>query len=279
GSSWLWWVALFYWILVILASLLVVKKYFYIRRMSLDLTRTYCRTFNLNMTVFLDRDGVINQDVIKMKRDQNESDTSKYGITSWKGFKFEQQHRRGKPGIQRVMNRLIGSRDVRTAIELFNRVGWKVIVVTNQEVVGRGLVSKKELNDIHVKMLRRLRARLTQRSPSVGRGLEITDILYCPHHPNAECACRKPKSGLFRRAADKYGIKPGDSWMVGDSNKDIAAAKLFGCNSILLTTTHSLEYLRSQKDWVNPNHVSPDLLSAAKWLVRNFDIQAGEERS
>ncbi len=278
----MWWVAPLYWVAMILASVLIVRKLSRIRRMPLELTRVYCKTSGSNIAVFLDRDGVINLDIAKVRRNRATKGTSKYGITSWGIFEFERRVRRGLSSFLTIGGRLVGPRDVRAAIRRFNRVGWKVILVTNQEVVGRGLLTEEGLKGIHRRMLRSLRARLTRRGAqgpfrrlqgdfSFLHGCEVTDIFYCPHHPDIECPCRKPRIGLFRRAERKYRITPNESWIIGDSNKDVAAGQAFGCNSILLTTTYSLDHLRSQDDWVEPTHVSPDLLSAAEWLIRNFD--------
>ena len=104
--------------------------------------------------VFLDRDGVINI---------NRPDY----IKSWEEFEF-------LPGVLPALAHL-------------NRLGWPVVVVSNQSVIGRGLASQQVVDDIHVRML----AKILQ---SRGR---LDRIFYCPHHPNENCSCRKPKPGLL----------------------------------------------------------------------------------
>ena len=108
------------------------------------------------------------------------------------------------------------------------------IVITNQPVIARGEVTFAQLNEIHNKL-----------ETLLGNdGAYIDDLFYCPHHPHRgfegervelkiECECRKPKAGLFFRAAEKYNIDLTKSWMIGDSISDMLAGENAGCNTIL----------------------------------------------
>lgn len=126
---------------------------------------------------------------------------------------------------------------VSRAIKKMNACGFLVIVITNQPVIARGEVSFEELEEIHNKMETLLG----------NEGAYIDDIFYCPHHPDKgfegeraelkfDCNCRKPKTGLFMQAAEKYNIDLSNSWMVGDSLTDMEAGKNAGCNVVLCGT-------------------------------------------
>lgn len=121
------------------------------------------------------------------------------------------------------------------AVRRLNHAGVLAVLVTNQPVVARGEISEAELQVIHNKL-----------ETLLGAGLAHLDaIYYCPHHPHAgypgeraelkiECACRKPKTGLIRRAAAELHIDLGRSWMVGDSTMDIQTAANAGIGSVLV---------------------------------------------
>jgi len=143
------------------------------------------------ITVFLDRDGVIN----KRRR---------ILVKSWNAFEF-------LPGVLESLKKLKNN-------------GYRIIVVTNQDVVGWNFISESKLNEIHEKM----------RAAVEDAGGEISDIFYCPHNPMRKCDCRKPKPGMLLEAAEKYKISPADSWMVGDKLSDMAAGKAFGSKTILV---------------------------------------------
>ena len=109
--------------------------------------------------------------------------------------------------------------------------------MTNQPVVARGEVTRKELEHIHNKMETLLGM----------EGAYIDAIYYCPHHPHRgyegeiselkiDCSCRKPKPGMFYTASHDYNINLLDSWMVGDSESDIMAGKNAGCKTALIGT-------------------------------------------
>jgi len=101
---------------------------------------------------------------------------------------------------------------------------YEAIVVSNQRGVSLGIVGKKELERIHRQLQRTL----------ASHSLCLLDIFYCPHG-DGECECRKPKPGMLLRAAGKHGIDLGQSWMVGDSERDVEAGSRAGCRTILVT--------------------------------------------
>jgi D-glycero-D-manno-heptose 1,7-bisphosphate phosphatase len=114
-----------------------------------------------------------------------------------------------------------------------NRAGWPVVVVTNQSAVGRGMLSEAELAAIHATLAELLAA----------RGARLDAIYSCPHHPTeargaflCNCECRKPKPGLLLQAARELGLDLGRSWIVGDSERDLAAGAAVGARGVLVAT-------------------------------------------
>jgi D-glycero-D-manno-heptose 1,7-bisphosphate phosphatase len=112
------------------------------------------------------------------------------------------------------------------AIALLTRHGYKVVVISNQSGIARGLFDLATLAEIHAKMLQ-----LT-----VKAGGMIEAIYFCPHGPNDICACRKPKDGLFRRFATAKNADLSLTYAVGDSLRDIQAAESAGAKPILVRT-------------------------------------------
>lgn len=112
------------------------------------------------------------------------------------------------------------------AIARLNRAGYRVVVATNQSGVGRGLFDLKTLAAIHARMRRELAA-------VDGR---IDAIFFCPHAPEDRCRCRKPEAGLFEEIGRRYGTSLEGVPAVGDSLRDIEAAKAAGASPILVLT-------------------------------------------
>ena len=118
---------------------------------------------------------------------------------------------------------------VAEAIKLINQSGYLAIVVTNQPVIARGEVTWDELNEIHKKM-----------ATLLGKeGAYVDGIYICPHHPDKgfegerpeykiDCDCRKPKPGLLLQAAKDFNIDLSESYMIGDSHRDVEAGENAG---------------------------------------------------
>ncbi len=121
------------------------------------------------------------------------------------------------------------------AVRKINASGYLAIAVTNQPVIARGEVGIPELREIHNKM-----------ETLLGEGGAYLDgVYYCPHHPHRgfegevpelkiDCDCRKPKPGMLLKAAKDFNIDISQSWMIGDSENDVAAGKAAGCRAILI---------------------------------------------
>jgi histidinol-phosphate phosphatase family protein len=105
-------------------------------------------------------------------------------------------------------------------------MGFRLVIVTNQSVVGRGLASHEDMERIHEKL----------RSELKRMGCSVDAIYYCPHLPGEGCDCRKPEPGLILKAAKDLGIDVSASWMIGDKEIDVEAAKRAGCPAVRVET-------------------------------------------
>lgn len=177
--------------------------------------------------VFLDRDGVINYEVGNLHK-----------IEDLKIL----------PGVG-------------PAIHLLNKKKIPVIVVTNQPAVARGLITEDGVEEINREIEKRL---------LIDKAI-ITKFYFCPHHPNADvaeyrmvCDCRKPKTGLFKEATKKFGLDIKKSFVVGDSFRDIEAAKKLGSKSVAVKTGSS-DFRKSK-----PDYIAEDLYEAVKLITLNI---------
>ncbi|MDD5129572.1 MAG: HAD family hydrolase [Candidatus Omnitrophica bacterium] len=143
------------------------------------------------------------------------------------------------------------------AIALLSKAGCRVFVASNQAGVGKGTYSQKTLDLITANMLKSIAA----------EGGLIQQVYYCTHRKEASCSCRKPKPGLLKKAADKFGFNLKTAYFIGDTIRDVATARAAGCKSILVLT--GKEKLVNQKNWeIKPDFVFKDLLAAAKFLTK-----------
>ena len=147
--------------------------------------------------IFLDRDGVINE-----KRDDYVKSTSELKIFPY----------------------------VAQSIKKFHELGFIVIVITNQSVINRGIITHDQLEKIHNKIKENLKL----------SGTKIEAFYYCPHTPEESCSCRKPKTGLILQAVSDWNINLDSSWFFGDSDSDIAAGKSTGCKTMKITDNFNL---------------------------------------
>lgn len=154
---------------------------------------------------------------------------------------------------------------VTEAIKRINSSEYIAIVATNQPVIARGEVTLEELDKIHRKMETELGA----------AGAYFDDIFFCPHHPDkgyegeipefkVDCECRKPKTGMLLKAAEKYNIDLSASWYIGDTTTDIQTGKNAGIKTILLKTG---EAGKDVKYNVDPDYIANNLNEAAEIVL------------
>ncbi len=147
------------------------------------------------------------------------------------------------------------------AIRRLNVEGVKVIVVSNQSGVGRGYFTEKDLAGIN--------KRLTDILAS--NGARLDGIYYCPHHPEDNCGCRKPRAGLLKKASLEHSIDLSRSYVVGDKKTDIEMARNAGSKGVLVMTGYGGEELKAMP--VPPDCAAEDILEAVEWIID--DLKAG----
>ena len=151
----------------------------------------------MTKAIFLDRDGVINQE--------------------------------RKDYVKKIDEFIILDK-TSDAINIIKNHGFLVIIITNQSPINRKLLSVETLNKIHEK----LQSYLERYDTS------FDGVYFCPHTPSENCECRKPKPGLILQAVIDFQIDLSESYMIGNSETDIHAAKNAGCKGILLKKDQTL---------------------------------------
>lgn len=182
-----------------------------IHKTGLSLDSRLKESINLD-TLFLDRDGVINKKL--------------------EGYvkKFEDFH-----FIEGVLE----------SINIFSQIFTRIILVTNQQGIGKGIMTELDLHNIHEKMKKIIE----------NNGGNISQIYFCPHLSSDNCICRKPKPGMFYQAIGDFpDIDISNSYMVGDSDHDILAANAIKLEAIKVSVNHTLS------DWCD------ELLNKLKYL-------------
>ncbi len=172
--------------------------------------------------VLLDRDGVINRRII-----------SGY-VSRWGEFVF-------LPGALE-------------ALRLLNEKNFRVVVVSNQAGVGKGLMSAADLDEVTRRFMAEVEA----------HGGRIQSVYYCTHRAEEGCECRKPKPGLLRRAQAQHHFDFERTFLVGDTESDLLAAHAAGCPAIMVSgmPVSALEKLPHA-----PRLTVPTLLAAAQFLI------------
>lgn len=141
------------------------------------------------------------------------------------------------------------------ALRIFKRLGFKCILITNQSAIGRGLTSREAVENIH----ERLKNTVEQSKGS------LDGIYYCPHKPDEECDCRKPKTGNIEKAIADFHIDPAVSYFIGDSQKDIRTGAAVGCKTVLVRTGVNPPLLQIIQTWKpRPDFVTENILEAAQ---------------
>lgn len=124
---------------------------------------------------------------------------------------------------------------VAAAVAAVNARGIPVVAITNQAAIGRGLYREEDFRAVNA----RIDALLAV------EGARLDAIYHCPHTPEADCDCRKPRPGLLRQAAAELGLDLGRSVMVGDKESDLEAARAVGCRAVLVRTGYGAEVERT----------------------------------
>lgn len=189
--------------------------------------------------VFLDRDGVVNE--VLFHKEMGLIETP-----------FTVKQFRLKQGVAKAIRRI-------------NRLGLKVVVVSNQPGVAMRHFSRKTL----VAITKKMKAALKK------GGAFLDGVYYCLHHPTKgtgalkrKCACRKPKAGLLKQAARELNIDLGKSYMVGDSIFDVQAGQRAGCKTFLLAHLKCDLCDLMARRGVRPDYIVKDLSSAVRQIAK-----------
>lgn len=181
----------------------------------------------MNKIVFIDRDGVINQDPTAAK-------TGKEYITDWPEFHF-------LPGALE-------------ALKALTKNGYKIFIISNQAGVGRGIYTKEKLDEITKNMLGEIES----------AGGKIYSVQYCVHKKEDNCDCRKPNTGLFKKAAEGLEVDFTKTYFVGDTKRDIEAGKKIGCRTILVLSGKTKNKKETETWEAKPDIIKKDLSEAAE---------------
>ena len=130
------------------------------------------------------------------------------------------------PGCHQIPFELL-SRAFSRSAPLAQLHGYKVVIVTNQSAVGRGLVSLEVAHEINNQLIRLIKENKGQ----------IDGVYMCPHAPDEQCNCRKPNPGLLLQAAEELSLDLPQSWMIGDAWSDLLAGKAAGVRGVALLKT------------------------------------------
>lgn len=193
-----------------------------------------------NKAIFLDRDGVINEMVYV--KEHGYVDTP------------------SKPEQFKII------KGVTKAISKAKKLGYKVIIISNQPGIAKGYYTKDTFDKITKKMQSHL-----------GKSnIKIDDEFYCFHHPNAKlslykkrCSCRKPGIGSLTKATKKHALNLENCYFIGDGIVDMEAAKKSGCKGIFIGNVNRTVTALFKKKDISPQYVARDLLDAIKFIEKN----------
>jgi histidinol-phosphate phosphatase family protein len=163
-------------------------------------------------------------------------------VTSWRNFKF----------LPRVL----------CALARLKRAGCKIFIISNQAGVSKGIFSSQELNKITINMLKHIR----------DKGGYVDGVYYCPHRDEDSCSCRKPKTGLIKKAlrqlqSQKLKTQNQKRFFIGDTIRDIRTGKACGCRTILVFS--GKEKSRNKCSWpIQPDFTASDLYEATQLILK-----------
>ena len=132
---------------------------------------------------------------------------------------------------------------------------FKLFIITNQSGIGRGFFRHEDFFNYNTRVINELKR----------HKIIIEKTYYCPHKPEDDCGCRKPKNKFVLEAAKEFGIELSKSFVIGDRKSDFELGKNSGCRTIHVLTG----YGNTAKHEVKPDYFAENLLDAAKWILRN----------
>jgi D-glycero-D-manno-heptose 1,7-bisphosphate phosphatase len=140
--------------------------------------------------------------------------------------------------------------------------GYLLIVISNQAGVARGFFKEEALDQVKEKLQQLMQS----------KGVELDGFYFCPHHPDGtireyamDCNCRKPKAGMFLKAAKDFNIDLSKSWMIGDILHDVEAGNSAGCKSILIDNGNETEWYMNE--FRKPDYMANNINDAANHIL------------
>ncbi len=136
---------------------------------------------------------------------------------------------------------------VATSLRRLRNLGLGLVIVTNQSAIGRGYFDKTRLEAIHQRLTNLL----------ADEDITLDGLYFCPHTPDDDCVCRKPKPGMLHKAAKDLNFNLSNCFMVGDNASDIEAGQHVGATTFLVRTGYGLNVETEGK--VTPNYIADNL--------------------
>jgi heptosyltransferase-2 len=158
------------------------------------------------------------------------------------------------------------------ALKILQGLGYKLVIVSNQSGIARGIMTVEQVEKVNDFILKELER----------DGVKIEGIYYCPHHPDENCNCRKPKTGLIKRALQDHHLKLKNSWTIGDKLSDVLLGKNIKGKSISVLTGYgqgTKQKIESDSDvyeWQKPDYMAKDFLEAASFIKSEVVTKATE---
>ena len=141
--------------------------------------------------------------------------------------------------------------NVKSSLAKLTRAGYEIHIISNQQGVAKGLMTRSQLSEITQLLLERLEK----------SGVKINSVNYCTHWESENCDCRKPNTGLFLQAVEDRKINFRETWMIGDSWRDMKAGKTLGCKTIFIGNS---DFQTGKKIITESHEISPD------YMVKNL---------
>lgn len=132
---------------------------------------------------------------------------------------------------------------------------YKLFIITNQSGIGRGIYKTEDFIVFNNHLIKELEK----------QDIKIEKTYHCPHKPDDNCECRKPKIKHLKEAEEEFKINLSESVVIGDRKSDVEMGKNAGCITIHVLTGDGEKH----KDNVSPDYSAKDLLDAAKWIIKN----------
>ncbi|MDR1260003.1 MAG: HAD family hydrolase [Endomicrobium sp.] len=149
---------------------------------------------------------------------------------------------------------------VAESINKLRVAGFKIIIVTNQSAVRRGLLTKKDLHKINKNFLFMLH----------NKGAKVDGLYYCPHIDSDNCSCRKPRIGMVLEAAKDFNIDLSKSYTIGDSIRDYLLGFAMGGKGILILTGQGKKHQKNLTlEKIKPFFVCKNLKQAVNFIIKN----------